>query len=459
MSEQANISGLVSLIAGAAGKIESYYTANPAKPYVPPLSDTEPHPLDSKIYPLDVRKAVQTLEGACAQLCATLVRPNHTVLNRHLNIYQTAYLSVALRAQVADILLDEPAGLHVSEISKRCKIEEKKLARILRTLCSQHIFREVSRDTFANNRLSMLFLSSDPLSSMGLHISDEPTNKSAVHLADTLLDPEWGFSDAPGRSSFNYAFGTPDSMFRYFEGRKQKDNPKAAEQGAQFGRAMIGGNAACDASAIITGYPWGELSQGATVNDVGGGVGHISMELCKRYKNLNLKLQDLPERIEQAEKDFWPKGCPEAIADGRIGFKPIDLLAEKPIAHCDIYLLKNVIHLMSDEVAIKALSNVRSVMSPTSRVLVQEFILQSAVRVSDDEIALGQADPPLLPNYGVGRIRQYYFDAIMMVLQNGQERSSDDFIRIGKRAGLELVKIWDLGETSAVEFAPAGLEK
>ncbi|KAF5364059.1 hypothetical protein D9756_000982 [Leucocoprinus leucothites] len=455
--EQANISSLVSLIAGAAGKIETYYTANPAKPYVPPLSDTEPHPLDNEIYPLDVRQAVQTLEGACAQLCATLVRPNYTILNRHLNIYQTAYLSVVLRAQVADVLLDEPAGLHISEISKRCKIEEKKLARILRTLCSQHIFREVSKDTFANNRLSMLLLSSDPLSSMGWHISDEPTNKSAVHLADTLLDPEWGFSDATERSPFNYALGTPDPMFRYFEGN---DNPKAAEQGARFGKAMIGWNAACDSSAIVTGYPWDKLGQGTTVNDIGGGVGHISMQLCKRYKNLNLKLQDLPERIEQAEKDIWPKDCPEAIADGRIQFKPIDIFAEKPIAHCDIYLLKNVIHLMSDEVAIKVLSNVRSVMSPTSRVLVQDYIIQSPTQSgSDDEFTLKQADPPLLPNYGVGRIRQFYTDAIMMVLLNGRERTFDDFIQIGKSVGLDLVKIWDMGESSVVEFAPAVLEK
>jgi len=57
-------------------------------------------------------------------------------------VYQTGFLGVVLRAGVADILSNEPTGLHVSEISKRCKIEERKLARILRTLCSLHFFRE-----------------------------------------------------------------------------------------------------------------------------------------------------------------------------------------------------------------------------------------------------------------------------------------------------------------------------
>ncbi len=77
----ADIPGLVSLIVNAASSLEAYHKANVEKPYVPSLDDTEPHPLDAEIYPLEMKKAAQILEGACAQLCATLIRPNHTVLN------------------------------------------------------------------------------------------------------------------------------------------------------------------------------------------------------------------------------------------------------------------------------------------------------------------------------------------------------------------------------------------
>jgi len=76
-----SISSLVSLIADASHSLESYYTAHPTEPHVPSLDDTEPHPLDNMFYPSDVREAAQTLEGACAQLCATLLRPSHFVLN------------------------------------------------------------------------------------------------------------------------------------------------------------------------------------------------------------------------------------------------------------------------------------------------------------------------------------------------------------------------------------------
>lgn len=54
--------------------------------------------------------------------------------------------------------------------------------------------------------------------STGLISSLEPTSKSVAHLADTLLDPEWGFSDAPERAAFNRAYNSPLPIWHYFEG-------------------------------------------------------------------------------------------------------------------------------------------------------------------------------------------------------------------------------------------------
>jgi len=89
----------------------------------------------------------------------------------------------------------------------------------------------------------------------------------------------------------------------------------------------------------------------------------------------------------------------------------------------------------------------------------EDYLIQSAARTTDsNELTLEQAQLPLLPNYGVGRIRQYYTDAVMMVLCNSKERSLDDFVQLGKKAGLKYVKVWDLGEISAIEFAPGAFE-
>ena len=89
-------------------------------------------------------------------------------------------------------------------------------------------------------------------------------------------------------------------------------------------------------------FPWQELGTGATVCDVGGGVGNMSLQLAKAHPNLRLILQDLPERIQQAKNEVWPKEYPEAIAEGRITFEPIDFFASSPVPGCDIYYVRDI---------------------------------------------------------------------------------------------------------------------
>ena len=92
-------------------------------------------------------------------------------------------------------------------------------------------------------------------------------------------------------------------------------------------------------------FPWKELGNGATVCDVAGGVGNISLQLAKAYPNLRLILQDLPERIQQAKNEVWPKECPEAIAERRITFEPIDFFASSPVLGCDVYFVSDAYFL------------------------------------------------------------------------------------------------------------------
>ena len=75
-----NVSALVALIVSAAKSIEAEY-AKASTPFVPSLDDLTPHPLDSQTSSAALRQATQILEGACTQLCATVARPQHTILN------------------------------------------------------------------------------------------------------------------------------------------------------------------------------------------------------------------------------------------------------------------------------------------------------------------------------------------------------------------------------------------
>jgi hypothetical protein len=76
------------------------------------------------------------------------------------------------------------------------------------------------------------------------------------------------------------------------------------------------------------------------VCDVGAGIGNITLQLAKAHPHLQLKLQDLPERVVQAREEVWPKQCPEAIEENRIAFESIDFFTESPIPNCDVYYVR-----------------------------------------------------------------------------------------------------------------------
>lgn len=78
-STNSPVSALVALISNAAKTLEAEYNKSPEG--VPDLDSTTPHSFDQQISSFEMIQATQILEGACAQLCATLARPNHTAVN------------------------------------------------------------------------------------------------------------------------------------------------------------------------------------------------------------------------------------------------------------------------------------------------------------------------------------------------------------------------------------------
>ncbi|KAJ6484367.1 S-adenosyl-L-methionine-dependent methyltransferase [Mycena vitilis] len=440
------VSSLLTLINGAARNLQAAYMHEGGS--VPCLNETEPHPLDGKLSAPEMKEAVQILEGACAQLCATLARPNHTVLNKFfLTALEPNCLRLALVSRIPDLLQEMPPGMHVSDISKRCGVEPSKLARILRLLSAKHCFREVERDTFANNRLSVQLRASNPLYSLGLHMTGD-TTEGATKLAETLTDPKWGPSFVPVHSPWNKFTGQQMPMFDFWA-----QNPDMNAYGERFGIGMIGWGTAVEAAAVVTAYPWSDLGPGATVCDLGGGVGAMAIELARAHPRLQLKLQDLPDRMAQAENVVWPAECPEAIHENRIQFKAIDFFAEPPIAGCDVYYIKNILHAFQNPQCLTILKGIRRSMKAGSRVLIHEYMLQTAGSANQPSgRQLRKAPTPLLSNYGEGRIRQYYLDVSLMVLVNSQERTLDEYVRLGEESGLKFMKVWEFGDMSGVEL-------
>ena len=84
-----------------------------------------------------------------------------------------------------------------------------------------------------------------------------------------------------------------------------------------------------------------------------------------------------------------------------------------------------------------------------------DYIVQHACRTTeleDPSSQQHQAPAPLLPNYGVARIRQYAIDMAVMALFNGTERVLKDVVKLANAADLQLVKVWELGELAIIEL-------
>ena len=89
------------------------------------------------------------------------------------------------------------------------------------------------------------------------------------------------------------------------------------------------------------------------------------------------------------------------------------------VPQADLYLLKHILHDWDDEACICILKNCRRALRPRGRIAVIELLLEEI------------GEPGMAPLY----------DATMMVLSSGRERSLMEFQRLFEAAGLAATKV------------------
>lgn len=94
-------------------------------------------------------------------------------------------------------------------------------------------------------------------------------------------------------------------------------------------------------------YPWSKLSAGTTVCDVGGGKGQVVLALLKGHPGLKAIIQDLPQVAVQG-REFWNEQFPEAVAEERIQFIPLDFMNDAPVADCGVYHVRPRVHVLDN---------------------------------------------------------------------------------------------------------------
>lgn len=437
------LSALANIISSNAQNLEAAYAKSGAE--FPSLDDPfRPTPLDFDPT-LDQTKAL--IVAAAAQLLATVRSPIEMLQEYSPGMYWTATLGFVVDTNIPDILNEGGRqGVHVKDISAQNGVDPSYIARILRFLATRHIFREVTPDVFANNRISSLLMKSKsvkdimadpvarfdeaPLAGLISSSADEAL-KSSVHFSEFVQNPTK--AEAP----FNIALMTDAKMWEWYE------EPGNEWRARRFAAAMKGGADRYPSEIFVNGVGLKDLHSGAVIVDVGGSVGSCVLHLYKACPDMRYVVQDLEKQITAAAA-FWQERAPEAVPSGKVTLQAHDFFTPQPIKGASVYFLRVVIHDWPDPNAKQILKHLRDAANESSKLVIFDTLAVHVCEETSTEYSAPKAAAPypLLGNLGIaGAGFDTGLDIQMMNLFNGKERTEEEFRELGRSVGWNLERV------------------
>ncbi|KAF7363224.1 S-adenosyl-L-methionine-dependent methyltransferase [Mycena venus] len=419
------------------------------------LSGTYPdlnNPVNSKeseslLHDSEIANATSIALAAASQLIASMQYPARSILDASYGWVVSAALGVVAESSTAEIIREAgPQGCHIDDIAKKNGMDPTKIARVLRPLATQHIFRELSPNVFAHNRISTLidtgksfeaiqaapedkYTGAEGLAAFVLLNTDE-TFKAAGYIQDVVLDEASESSGDEFNTALNKAFGTHIDLFSWYE---KPDNRKRYKR---FGFAMDVSRKLTPPAAISQGFQWSALPEKTLIVDVGGGIGSLSLEIAQVNPHLRFLIQDKQGVIRQAEQPR--EECP---SESTIFFGP------QSVKDAGIFLLRLVVHDWSDAYALKILKHLRDAAQSTTKLIVIENVVPLVCGEDESFKHIPGAVPttlppkPLLPNYGIVNMVPYFVDIQMMAILRGCERTFPHYWDLLKKAGWEIEEV------------------
>lgn len=177
-----------------------------------------------------------------------------------------------------------------------------------------------------------------------------------------------------------------------------------------------------DSSAL---FPFKHLQPGTLIVDVGGGSGHVSVQIAKSNPHLKFIVQDFEEPISIGKLNHENSGL-------AIEWQVHNAFDPQPVEGADIYLLRRLLHDHSDTDAAKILRAVKDAMGSESRILIEDMIVPDLYG-EESEWFINHAD------------------IVMLSCLNAKERSLAQWNALIKQADerLEIVKVWTEDCTTA----------
>ncbi|KAL8752875.1 MAG: hypothetical protein Q9199_005443 [Rusavskia elegans] len=242
--------------------------------------------------------------------------------------YEIAAFQIALDFDFFTLIPSE-GGIQLEDVAGKSGLDQDRTGRVIRSLITHRFFQESRPGFFSHNSFSIALQKDDEMRSMVHYSFDEMLKASAE--ASVALKAHPLESDSV-HCPFHARFGVP--IFEYYG--------KYPENSGRFAQAMAGWRKMTNnVVELRDNYPWANLK--GTVVDIGGGSGHVSIEMAKFFPHLSFAVQD-------GGDDMLAQGRRLLTSDvrSRISFTKANFFEPQPYKGACAYLIRQCTHNWAD---------------------------------------------------------------------------------------------------------------
>ncbi|XXH04097.1 hypothetical protein Hte_010508 [Hypoxylon texense] len=388
-SSQSRIAELATTVATHTNRLDSYLSKNG----LPHPSFKADGPDDLKLPP-DIEQSRSIVIEASQELNDLLQGPRNLLFNHEHN--RLLYLKFISHFDLSH-KVPVDGEITYEDLAASVGVDCAALRCILRFGIAFRVFAEPRPGVIAHSAASKQ-IAVDPNIADWVGANVDDMWPAAEKVVDALA--KWPLAEEPSQTGFTLANGTSKPFYAQLS-----EDPERARR---FGGAMSFFTTGPGYSLhhLTDNYSWDSLGHG-TVVDLGGSHGDAAFALARKYPDLHLVVQELPEVVTNSKE--------QPGVD--VKFMAHDFFEEQPIKNADVYLYRWILHNWPDKYCVKILRALAPALKKGARILIMDFVM-----------------PPLgvLPNSIERKLRA--MDVTMIEIGNAKERDLDEWKALFEQA-------------------------
>ncbi|RAQ98860.1 putative O-methyltransferase [Stemphylium lycopersici] len=376
-SSQSRIAEIAATIAQHTQRVDEYLSKN-SLPY--PSFDAS-GPVDLGL-PSELEESRNIVLRATQELNDLLHSPKELIFNHHHNAM--LYMHFISRFDIAH-KVPVDGEITFKDLATKLGMDSAAVTNVLRLGIAFRVFKEPRPGVIAHSAASRQ-LAENALIADWVAVTSGELWPAAQNVVDALA--KWPKAAEPNQTGFSLANQTDLAFYDVLT--------KEPERARRFGGAMsfFSTGEGYSLRHLTDGYPWATVSFG-TVVDLGGSHGDAAFALARKFPDLHLVVQDLPEVIANAN----------VKAGLDVKFLAHNFFEEQPVKGADVYYYRWTLHNWPDQYCIKALRALVPALKPGSRILIIDAVMPP---------------PGTLPNDLDRKLRAV--DSTMLEIGNARER-------------------------------------